>query len=94
MKDSYTWEEYLTVGKLRDLLNDLPDDMPVFYQHIDDSYMWKGGGWIDNAARVRDPQHSLKNGDAWTDEWLHRAYAAFKVKTTDDVEVLEITAHY
>lgn len=93
MNKSYEWQEYLTAGKLIDILSKLPEDTPVYYQHIDDAYMWKGG-WADSAVTVRDEAHSIKHGEAWTDDWLHRAYSAGMVKTTDGVEVLEITAHY
>ena len=91
---SYEWEEYLTVGKLQEALSKLPKDTPVYIQHIDDAYMWKGGGWIDNAVRVRDESTTVKNGEGWTDDWLHRAFSIYKDKTIDGVEIVRIDAHY
>ncbi len=95
MSKSYEWDEYLTVGSLKEILSKLPDDLPVYYQHIDDAYMWKGGGWVDNAVRTRDSHaHTVTNAEKWTDNWLHRAFWASQRTTIDGVEVLEITAHY
>lgn len=34
----------MTVGQLREKMKDLPDDMPVLYQRIEDMY-FETGGW-------------------------------------------------
>lgn len=78
-------QDGLTVGALRKAIDDLPDEMPVFYERIDDQY-FDNHGWTTTELKtgdlINDPQHSVP---------------AFSVAVGTDVNgktVLAITAHH
>ncbi len=78
-------KDRLTVGQLRTVMRDLPDGMPVFYEHIEDTY-FDECGW-------RTLQ--LETGDSITDP--QRGVAAFSASVATDPDgktVLALTAHY
>ena len=63
--------DFLTVGQLRQRLENLPDETPVYYERIEDYYFLPGKGWLEN-------QKLLHNYD-WPEEPSQyiRAYGAF-----------------
>lgn len=72
---------YLTVGRLREAIKDLPDDAPVLYERIEDVYFDKHG-W----------KAELKPGEfpEYPSQYI-RAFTSVKYKEDD---ALYITAHY
>jgi hypothetical protein len=42
--DPFKYEHHLTVGQLREAMEGLPDEAPVFYQRIEDVY-FADNGW-------------------------------------------------
>ena len=77
-------DHYLTVGALRRVLAELPDDSRVFYERIEDVYFKKHGWKPDKLIRTdhTEPEDNLN------DEYI-RAFCAFE----HDSDV-HITAHY
>ena len=76
--------DFLTVGKLKERLNGMPDDTPVYYERIEDSYFAPGTGWSENAKL-------LYNYDCpETPSQFIRAFGAFN----RDKRGLYLTAHY
>lgn len=73
---------YLTVKELKEALNraDLPDDMPVYYQRIEDSY-FKDGGWKTKKMQF----------DFDADSDYIRAFSAYR---QTDEGAFVINAHY
>ena len=65
------WEYYLTVGELRKKLEGLPDDMPVYYQRIEDVFFkkhgWKPVEMMDQYHR-QIPDEFVRAFDAWSQE--------------------------
>lgn len=43
MADPLRFNDFLTVGELRRAMRDLPDDAPVVYQRIEDTYFTQDG---------------------------------------------------
>lgn len=81
-------DHYLTVGQLKEKLAELSDDTPVYYQHIEDSYIWKHG-W--KPIKILDTENS---GDSYkVYDYHHRAFQAYKDKY-EGKPVLVLTAHY
>lgn len=80
-------QDRLTVGELRRRMEGLPDDAPVYYHRIEDSYFKPGTGWSEHSVQVLD---SLDNGYDEYDQYI-RAFSAFRLKEQD---ALYITAHY
>ena len=75
---------YLTVGDIRRVIADLPDDSRVFYERIEDGY-FEQHGWIPDKLI---PYLDSTPSDNINDEYL-RAFSAFR-RDGD----LHITAHY
>lgn len=77
----------LTVGRLRERLEGLSDDAPVYYHRIEDSYFTPGTGWGEHAVKLNEAN--------MRDESCHgdyiRAWDSFQRK---DDDALYITAHY
>lgn len=76
-------DHYLTVGRLREQLADLPDDMPVYYERIEDSY-FERGGWDKTVLNVPDDHYPEDATSQYT-----RAFCGFRFG-----ENFCITAHY
>lgn len=73
---------YLTVGELKKILINLPDDAKVYYQRIEDRY-FKKHGW----TTLKKPSPDYPNEfDEWIGAWGHIEYL-------DDGNCY-ITAHY
>lgn len=81
-------EHYLTVGQLKDKLSGLPDETPVYYQHIEDSYLWRGG-W--KPIKILDTENSHNGWKVY--DYHHRAFTAYQDKYRNK-KILIITAHY
>ncbi len=75
---------YLTAGKLREALKDLPDDTPVYIQRIEDVY-FETHGWADTNIKIADPW-------AGDDSEYTRAFWGGIYLSKDDVFVID--AHY
>lgn len=88
---------YLSVGRLREALKDLPDDMPVMYQRIEDFYFathnWKTIPivWERHNPRVF-PDGDIYDGIGWSNYII--GFSAYKTETPEGDEVFVINAHY
>lgn len=82
-------EHYLTAGILRDRLKGVPDDTPVYYQHIEDTYMWKYG-W--KPLKIKDKENSAKYYIEY--DYYHRAFCAFTDYDDEGNMIFNLTAHY
>lgn len=92
---------YLTVGRLKKDIKDLPDDTPVFYHVIEDWYFDKGikglhqhNGWSDAHSSVFVP-HGIagpRKGDMYhyIRVWCSMLIKVFK----NGRKGLVLTAHY
>jgi hypothetical protein len=78
-------EHYITAKELKELLAGVPDDVPVYYERIEDYYMEPGRGWTKNAVRVADSTDPLYSND------YHQAWGAWYDK---EHKALFITAFY
>lgn len=89
---------YLTVGELKKKIKDLPDDMKVVYQRIDDHYFADCDDGTDLGSSGWDIikfNHSEPHFPDDYHEEAVRAFDAFPLKSLDkDEEYLFITAHY
>ena len=86
---------YLSIGDLKELIKDLPDEMPVAYQRIEDVYFekhhWKAEkltfdypvlvGWDEFDNKIYEPNLS---------EYI-TAFSAYK---HNDKDIFVINAHY
>lgn len=88
--------DYLTVGELKEVIVDLPDDCKVYYERIQDLYFEKNGwkatplasdAWYERAGFVNEDGSPCENEPG---EWID-AYEAFYNKKEN---ALKITAHY
>lgn len=77
-------DHYLTVGQLRQVIQNLPDEAKVYYERIEDVYFNKYG-WVSDKLI---PVYPDGEADDIKDEYL-RAWCAFN----RDGDVC-ITAHY
>jgi hypothetical protein len=77
-------ENYLTVGKLREVIAKLPDDAPVFIERIEDVYFDPGKGWQENSA-FKDVE-----GDGHLSQFI-QAYWPIVFKKD---EAVYLTPHY
>mgnify|MGYP001586066330 CR=1 FL=1 len=75
---------YMTVGKLRKILEDYPDDAKVYYERIEDTYFDPGKGWDENS--VKRPSELSGEMDQFIAVWGRNKYP------NDDN--LYLTAHY
>jgi len=85
---SYTKNDddfYLTVGQLRRVLENLPDNTKVYYQRIEDAYFEKHG-WTPDLLVPDDSKHIYP--DIPDNEYV-RAFCAFDFEGR-----LCLTAHY
>lgn len=78
-------KHYLTVGRLKQLTADLPDDAPVYYQRLEDSYFDRDRTW---ASVVLD--ESNYGDDSCHGDYI-RPWGAFRIK---DDKAVYLTAHY
>lgn len=78
----------LTVKQLKDVIKDLSDDTPVYYQHIEDTYMWQYG-W--KPLKLLDEESSTDGYKCY--DYHHRAFCAYKTKDGKK-DILVLTAHY
>ncbi len=77
-------EHFLTVGKLRQLIANRPDDAPVFIERIVDSYFEPGKGWQENSA------FKSIEGDGYLQQFVQAYWAV----CLDDDDAVYITPHY
>ena len=77
-------EYHLTVGNLKELIADRPDDAPVFIERIQDSYFESGTGWGENSAFK-----SLEQ-----DGYLQQFVQAYWAVCLKDDDAVYITPHY
>jgi hypothetical protein len=77
-------DHHLTVGKLRELIANLPEDAPVFIERLEDSYFKPGTGWGENSA-FKDTE-----GDGHLSQFV-QAYWAVVFKKD---EAVYLTPHY
>ena len=84
MKGDY----YLTVGHLKRILKTLHDDVPVYYERIEDAYF--DNNWTPDLLVADDYSPDIRELDS---EYL-RAFTAFKEKHDGKVVAVCITAHY
>ncbi len=87
---------HLTVGDLKELIKDLPDNMPVAYQRIEDMY-FEENGWTTNKLRWDYPIFTGeydKDGKKIYVENLSEYITAFSAYKHPDEEVFVINAHY
>ena len=91
-------DHYLTVGTLRKSLEGLPNDMPVLYQRIEDTYFrnhgWKSHGltW-ERHTRYNHETREIEDHDDICQYIV--AWDAYQVTTPDESEVaFVINAHY
>lgn len=75
---------FLTVGLLKKLVAELPDDSPVLIERICDSYFEAGKGWHENSVFK-----SLEN-DGYLQQFM-QAYWAVRIEGDD---AIYITPHY
>ena len=78
---------YLTVGQLKEVIKNMGDDVPVYYQRIEDVYFEKNGWKHDLVV----PDKSIP--DYQSEDNYIRAFTAFKVRQGNKSHLC-ITAHY
>ncbi len=84
---------YLTVGQLKKRLKGLADDMPVFYQRIEDVY-FKKHGWGSHSAMVPSGFPEEAKHKELDDEYI-RVWDGFTGQARGSKKVLFLlTAHY
>lgn len=83
-------DDYLTVKDLKEAIKDLPDDTKVYYQHIEDSYIWKYG-WTP--LKLVDYENSYPEQNYTCYNYHHRAFCAYTTKDKDET-ILVLTAHF
>lgn len=76
-------EHYLTIGRLKEFIKDLPDDGKIYYQRIEDVYFEKHG-WDKNV--VKKPSEYPEYTDDFVGVFTY-------IKYRDDKD-LYLTAHY
>lgn len=88
------YDDYLTVGKLKDFLNryNLPDDANVVIQRVEDVYYEKHG-WGVYLKKSENTFYD-KNGNVVKEslEQYHPAWSCVKYK--DENDILFINLHY
>ena len=82
-------EYYLTAGELRRRLAYVPDDTPVYYQHIEDTYIWQNGWQPLVIEDKNNPHEHFRQYD-----YYHRAFTAFTDYDGDGNRIFSLTAHY
>lgn len=78
-------DHYLTVGRLKEVLQELSDDTPVYYERVEDVYFNKYS-WKADLKVPDDFDKRIKS------EYL-RAFCAYRYEDKDK-PTLCITAHY
>lgn len=81
-------DHYLTVKGLKEAIKDLPDNTPVYYQHIEDTYMWQHG-W--KPLKILDRENSHPSFKVY--DYHHRAFCAYGLRNGSK-KILILTAHY
>lgn len=81
---------YLTVKELKEKIKDIPDETKVYYQHIEDTYIWKYG-WTP--IKLLDRDNSREEYNYETYDYHHRAFCAY-IDQYDDEDILILTAHF
>ena len=74
---------YMTVGELRERISELPSDMPVYYQRIEDVYFEKHG-WDKAALKLYFEKPDCKSDYV-------KVFSAYK---HPDKDVFVLNAHY
>lgn len=82
-------DDHLTIKGLKEALKDLPDNIPVYYQRIEDVYFEKYG-WDKSALSLVWEQFGTEV--IYND--YTRAFSCYKHTTKDGKEVFVINAHY
>ena len=77
---------YLTIKELKEKIKDLPDEMPVYYQRIEDHYFTQGG-WDSSTKTL------LWERSSYGDDYNEYVGAFSAYKHPDDY-VFVINAHY
>ena len=83
--DREKWSDWLTVGRLKEIIVDMPDDALVFSQRVEDKYFEKHG-W--KGLRRPCPEYpDDEDGDQYLNVW-------YGLKYKDIDEHLYLTLHY
>jgi len=86
---------YLSVGELKKLIKDLPDDIPVAYQRIEDVYFHELG-WDTEKLKWGYPNliGRDENGNKIYEPNISEYVIAFDAYKHPDEEIFVINAHY
>lgn len=89
----------LTVGKLKEAIKDLPDDMPVAYQRIEDIYFNKhswtvlAGIWEQRPPYIHRETKEVLHDGLMINDYIG-AWDCYPVETHLGIKVFAINAHY